>query len=73
MVTWRRAVSERAVNGKHLPHHLAEFCFRFNRRFNLEDMLSRLFVIDVVRSYLPAMALRGCRVYKDQAIYTRSR
>ena len=28
-----------AVNPKHLPRYLAEFCYRHNRRFQLEDML----------------------------------
>ena len=32
-----------AINHKHLPRYLAEFCYRFNRRFILEDMLPRLF------------------------------
>jgi len=31
-----------AINGKHLPRYLAEFCYRFNRRFKLEAMLPRL-------------------------------
>ena len=26
----------------HLPRNLAKFCYRFNRRFQLDDMLSRL-------------------------------
>jgi len=26
----------------HLPRHLAEFCYRFNRRFKREDMIPRL-------------------------------
>jgi hypothetical protein len=29
-----------AINHKHLPRYLAEFCYRFNRRVVLEDMLS---------------------------------
>ena len=31
-----------AVSEKHLPRYLAEFCYRFNRRFILEDMIPRL-------------------------------
>jgi len=31
--------SYHAVSDKHLPHYLAEFCYRFNRRFKLEDMI----------------------------------
>lgn len=30
-----------AINPKHLPRYLAEFCYRFNRRFQLQDMLPR--------------------------------
>ena len=29
-------------NHKHLPRYLAEFCYRFNRRFSLENLLVRL-------------------------------
>ena len=31
-----------AINKRHLPRYLAEFCYRFNRRFQLEDLLPRL-------------------------------
>jgi hypothetical protein len=31
-----------AINHKHFPRYLAEFCYRFNRRFVLEAMLPRL-------------------------------
>lgn len=30
-----------AINPKHLPRYLAEFCYRFNRRFDLEAMMPR--------------------------------
>mgnify|MGYP001047541166 FL=1 len=30
------------ASGKHLPRYLAEFCYRFNRRFDLAAMLPRL-------------------------------
>ncbi len=30
-----------AINPKHLPRYLAEFCYRHNRRFQLEDMIPR--------------------------------
>ncbi|WP_246540681.1 hypothetical protein [sulfur-oxidizing endosymbiont of Gigantopelta aegis] len=29
------------INSKHLPRYLAEFCYGFNRRFNLKDMMPR--------------------------------
>lgn len=34
--------SYHAINHRHLPRYLAEFCYRFNRRFKLEDMIPRL-------------------------------
>jgi transposase-like protein len=30
-----------AIDPKHLPRYLAEFCYRFNRRFDLEAMMPR--------------------------------
>ena len=44
-----------AINPKHLPRYLAEFCYRFNRRFQLDDMLPR-FAYAAVRT--PPMPLR---------------
>ncbi|MCU7849279.1 MAG: transposase [Candidatus Thiodiazotropha sp. (ex Lucinoma kastoroae)] len=34
--------SYHAINHRHLSRYLAEFCYRFNRRFKLEDMIPRL-------------------------------
>lgn len=34
-----------AIAHKHLPRYLAEFCWRFNRRFDLTNLLPRLAVI----------------------------
>ncbi len=34
--------SYHSINPKHLPRYLAEFCYRFNRRFDLKSMISRL-------------------------------
>jgi transposase-like protein len=31
-----------AISAKHLPRYLAEFCYRFNRRFDLSHMMDRL-------------------------------
>ncbi|MDX7824183.1 IS1595 family transposase, partial [Aeromonas caviae] len=30
------------LGAKHLPRHLAEYCFRFNHRFDLKSMLVEL-------------------------------
>ena len=43
------------VGDKHLPRYLAEFCYRFDRRFNLASMFTRLACI-AVRT--PPMPLR---------------
>lgn len=43
------------VTGKHLPRYLAEFSYRFNRRFNLADMFTRL---AYVAARTPPMPLR---------------
>ena len=36
-----------AIKLQHLPRYLAEFCYRFNRRFQLEDMLPRFAYVAV--------------------------
>ena len=38
-----------ALNGKHLPRYLAEFNYRFNRRFKLDQLVDRL-LFDAVRT-----------------------
>ena len=43
------------VSEKHLPRYLAEFNYRFNRRFKLDDMLARLAYVEV---RTPPMPLR---------------
>jgi hypothetical protein len=50
-------------NHKHLPRYLAEFCYRFNRRFNLEDMLPRLTNVAVRTPPMPyrLLTLAECR------------
>jgi hypothetical protein len=42
-----------AINPKHLPRYLAEFCYRYNRRFKLEDMLPRFSYIAVRTPPMP--------------------
>lgn len=44
-----------SVGHKHLPRYLAEFCYRFNRRFDLRDMMKR-FIYVAART--PAMPRR---------------
>jgi hypothetical protein len=51
-----------AINHKHLPRYLAEFCYRFNRRFDLERMLPR-FCFVAVRT--PPMPMRLLKLADD--------
>lgn len=50
--------SYHAISGKHLPRYLAEFCYRFNRRFRLEDMIPRLGYNAVRTPPMPERLLR---------------
>jgi len=51
-----------AINPKHLPRYLAEFCYRFNRRFKLEDMLPRF---TYIAARTPPMPMRLLRLAED--------
>ncbi len=42
-----------AIQHKHIPHYLAEFCYRFNRRFQLERLLPRLVYVALRTPPLP--------------------
>lgn len=51
---------KRSINGvyhsispRHLPRYLAEFCYRYNRRFKLEDMVARFSYIAVRTPPMP--------------------
>ena len=65
--TWVNAMIgnvKKALNGtyhkvgdKHLPRYLAEFCYRFNRRFNLGDMFPRLAYVAVRTAPMPLRLL----------------
>lgn len=47
-----------AVSEQHLPRYLAEFCYRFNRRFELADMIPRLGYASVRTPPMPERLLR---------------
>jgi len=49
--------SYHSINGRHLPRYLAEFCYRFNRRFTLEDMIPRLGYVAVRTPPMPQRLL----------------
>lgn len=47
-----------AIRAKHLPRYLAEFSYRFNRRFKLEEMIPRLGCAAVRTPPMPYRLLR---------------
>lgn len=48
----------RAVAEKHVPRYLAEFEYRFNRRYDLANMIPRLAVIATETAPMPYRLLR---------------
>jgi len=52
-----------AINSKHLPRYLAEFCYRFNRHFQLEDMLPRFGYIAARTPPIPNRLLKLAEDY----------
>ncbi len=51
-----------AINKKHLPRYLAEFCFKFNRRFNLANMLEQLIYSSIQTAPMPQRLLKLAEV-----------
>ena len=52
-----------AIDSKHLPRYLAEFCYRFNRRFHLEDMLPRFVYVAIRTPPMPGRFLSMAESY----------
>ena len=52
-----------AIKHKHLPRYLAEFSYRFNRRFTLENMLPRFAFIALRTPPMPNKYLRMAELY----------
>jgi len=52
-----------AVSHKHLPRYLAEFCYRHNRRFQLEDMLPRFVYVAARTPPMPGRLLKLAEAY----------
>lgn len=50
-------------NHKHLPRYLAEFCYRFNRRFNLANLLPRLAYVAARTPPMPYRLLKLAEAY----------
>lgn len=47
-----------AINNKHLPRYLAEFCFKFNRRFDLGKMIDNLIHSSIQTAPMPERLLK---------------
>jgi hypothetical protein len=52
-----------SINHKHLPRYLAEFCYRFNRRFNLRDMMPRFLFAAMKTPPMPRRLLALAELY----------
>lgn len=53
----------RAVRDKHAPRYLAEFEYRFNRRYRLETMIDRLAYVSLRTAPMPYTLLKLADVY----------
>jgi transposase-like protein len=53
----------RAVRNKHVPRYLAEFEYRFNRRYRLETMIARLAYVSLRTPPMPYRLLKLADVY----------
>jgi hypothetical protein len=51
-----------AISGRHLPRYLAEFCYRFNRRFQLHTMVDRLTYVALRTQPVPQHLLKLAEV-----------
>jgi ISXO2-like transposase domain/Transposase zinc-ribbon domain len=56
----------RAISSKHVPRYLAEFEYRFNRRYDLAAMLPRLCWASVRTTPMPYRLLKLAEVYANQ-------
>lgn len=54
---WNLVGVTRWVSRVHLDRYLAEFQYRFNRRFDLRSMLSRLLTVAVRTPAMPQLLL----------------
>ena len=51
-----------ALSKKHLPRYLAEFCYRFNRRFQMDTMVDRLTYVALRTQPTPQRLLKLAEV-----------
>lgn len=52
-----------AIDHKHLPRYLAEFCYRFNRRFDLKNMLPRFSYVALRTPPMPMRLLKMAELH----------
>ena len=52
-----------SINSKHLPRYLAEFCYRFNRRFDLAALLPRFMYVALRTPPMPYRLLKMAESY----------
>jgi len=55
--------SYHSINSRHLPRYLAEFCYRFNRRFDLRQMMPRFMYIAVRTPPMTGKLLKMAELY----------
>ena len=51
-----------ALSSRHLPRYLAEFCYRFNHRFQLDKMVDRLLQASLHTQPVPQRLLKLAEV-----------
>jgi hypothetical protein len=52
-----------SIDPKHLPRYLAEFCYRFNRRFDLSELLPRFMYVALRTPPMPYRLLKMAETY----------
>jgi len=52
-----------SINSRHLPRYLAEFCYRFNRRFDLRQMMPRFLCVAMRTPPMPGRLLKLAEPY----------
>lgn len=52
-----------SISPKHLPRYLGEFCYRFNRRFQLDNMLPRFVFVALRTPPMPMRLLKVAELY----------
>ena len=61
-----------SIKLRHAPRYLAEFCYRHNRRFQLEDMISRFGYMAVRTPPMPGKHQKLARLMGNQVVFYKS-